>query len=602
MPNEHFASGLVVEVNGNPLPAEIAVLMVHAYVDDSRVLPDVCVLRFRDPARNVLTRAGLRIGVPLKLRVKTSEDNAPLLLFSGEVTALEVELDSAGSITEVRGYDHAHRLFRGRRVAAYADMAVSDVVTRVAQRAGLRIDRVDHVGSATSGNGSGDRQISQENISDWDFLQRLADSTGAEVSVIDGAFSFRLPQDSTDAPDPNARARQNPLVLEAHQNLVSLRASVSSAEQVKEVEVRGWDYLHKQKVAATAPARTTVAELPEVTPAGLAGLFGDGTFVATDVPYRTQADASTAATALAGQIAGAFAEIEGVAKGNPRLRAGSSVALANVGEPFQGKYTLSTTRHLFSADAGYTTAFTVSGRQERSLYGLAHGGHGGNGGNGRQVAGLVPAVVTDVRDPERMGRVKVQFPWLADGYASGWARTVQVGAGHGRGSLILPEVGDEVLVGFEQGDFGSPYVLGGLYNGQDSPAETDGYDLVDANSGAVNGRQLVSRTGHRLELVDAAGTDRVRVVSSDGKHLLELDKKANKVTVRSEGTLLVEGKQGVTVDAGSGPLELKGQRVQITSRSSASLEGTTVSVNGQGSAEVTASGTLTVRGGLVRIN
>lgn len=595
MPNQGFTNSLIVEVEGTPLRPEIAVAMTYAYVDDSRILPDAFLLRFRDPGRDVLTKTGIKIGAKIRLKAQAGDSPSPELLLAGEVTALSMDIDTGGTVTEVRGYDHSHRLFRGREVAAYANMTVSDVVRKVAQRAGLALGTVDNFDAPPANT-----EISQDNVSDWDFLQRLADLTGAELAVVDGKLSFQMPAESSAAPDSGARARQDPLVLEAGQNVTTVRAAVSSAEQVGQVEVRGWDYLAKQAITASAPATTSSAQLAGVTPQSLAQGFGNGTFLATDVPHRTQKAAKVAAEALAAQIAGAFAEIEGVAKGNPKLRAGTSVGLSGVGTPFEGKYTLSATRHLFSEDAGYTTLFTVSGRQERSLYGLAHGGH--ERGGRRTVVGLAPAVVTDVRDPEKLGRVKVKFPWLADDYASGWARTVQLGAGTNRGAMILPEVNDEVLVGFEQGDFDSPYVLGGLYNGKDTPAPSP-YELVDPNSGQVVARRLVSRTGHRLELVETAAADNVvRLITGDDKYRLELDKKGTTVTVKSDGTVLIEGTRGVTIDAKSGPLELKGSDVSIKGTAGVKLEGATVSVTGQGSAELKASGTVTVQGSLVKIN
>ncbi|MGH3797780.1 MAG: VgrG-related protein [Pseudonocardiaceae bacterium] len=597
MANQGYTSSLVVEVEGTPLRPEIAVAMTYAYVEDSLLLPDMFLLRFRDPGRNVLDKTGVKIGSKVRLKVQSGDGPSPELLLSGEVTALSVDVDTTGTLTEVRGYDHSHRLFRGRRVAAYANMTISDVVRKVAQRAGLPVSKVDSFGAA-----SPDSEITQDNVSDWELLQRLADLTGAELTVADGKLSFTSPPKSTSAPGASARARQDPLVLEAGQNVTALRASVSSAEQVGQVEVRGWDYLTKQAVSAKAPAKTENAQLAGVTPQSLAQKFGNGTLFATDVPHRTQAAAKTAADALAEQIAGAFAEIEGVARGNPKLRAGTPVSVSGAGKPFEGKYTLSATRHLFATDTGYTTLFTVSGHQERSLYGLTNGGHERGGGRRHAVSGLVPALVTDVRDPRKLGRVKVKFPWLADDYTSSWARTVQYGAGSKRGAMILPEVGDEVLVGFDQDDFDTPYVLGGLYNGKDEPAPSP-YDLVDRNSGQVAARRLVSRTGHRLELVEAAGKqDVIRLITGDDKYSLELDKKGTKVTVTSEGTVLIQGSRGVTIDAKTGPLELKGGTVSIKSTGSLQVQGATVSVNGQGTAEFKASGILTVQGSLVKIN
>jgi uncharacterized protein involved in type VI secretion and phage assembly len=595
VPNRGFTNSLIVEVEGTALRPEIAVALTYAYVDDSRVLPDLFVLRFRDPGRAVLAKTKIKIGAKVRLKAQAGDNPGPETLLSGEVTALSVDIDPGGTITEVRGYDHSHRLFRGRRVAAYANMTITDVVRKVAQRANLQVGEVDNF-AAPPGNS----EISQDNVSDWDFLQRLADLTGAELAVADGKLTFTMPADSSAAPASAARARQDPLVLEAGQNVTAVRAAVSSAEQVGQVEVRGWDYLAKQAVTASAPAKTSSAQLAGVTPQSLAQNFGNGTFLATDVPHRTQKAAKAAAEALAAQIAGAFAEIEGVATGNPKLRAGTSVSLSGVGAPFEGKYTLSATRHLFTPDTGYTTLFTVSGRQERSLYGLANGGHERNGR--RAVTGLVPALVTDVRDPNKLGRVKVKFPWLADDYASGWARTVQIGAGAQRGAMVLPEVNDEVLVGFEQGDFDSPYVLGGLYNGKDAPA-TSSFDMVDANSGQVAARRLVSRTGHRLELVETSSGDNVvRLTTGDDKYCLELDKKGTKVTVKSDGTVLIEGNRGITIDAKTGPLELKGGTVSIKGTGAVKVEGATVSVNGQGAAEFKASGVVTVQGSLVKIN
>lgn len=611
MVNEQFANWPLIEVAGSPLPADVAALLTYAYVDDSRNLPDRFLLRFRDPARVVLAKARFTIGAEVKLRAQTSDPGGPVPLMTGEVTALECELDATGSVTEVRGLDLAHRLYRGRRVAAYPNMTVADVVRKVAQRAGLKVGTVDAVSGV---GGTPEAQFSQDNVSDWNFLTRLADLVGAQVVVIDGTLHFRLPEPPAGAPEPSARATKDPLVLEANRNLISLRAGVTAADQVPEVTAQGWDVAAKRAVTAVAKPEAAGTQAGGVDAVKLGRVFGGPPYLVADPTLGSDGEVRAVAAATARRLGGGCAELDGVAKGNPKLRAGTAVALANVGDPFQGKYTLTGTRHLFSEQAGYTTAFTVSGRADRSLYGLT-----GAGTPARPVAtGLLPAIVSDVKDPQKKGRVRLTLPWLDGQYTTGWARVAQQGAGKDRGLLILPEVGDEVLVGFSGADLDTAFVVGGLYNGKDVPPKV-GADPVDGTSGQVAVRALVSRTGHRVELVESAsGADGLLLETGDGKLTLRLDKKGRLVEIVSAGKVKISGKEGVAVDAGTGTLELSGQKVTITSRSDvgiegtgqvkikgtagASVEGATVKVTGQAAAELTASGSVTVRGGLVRIN
>ena len=106
-------------------------------------------------------------------------------------------------------------------------------------------------------------------------------------------------------------------------DLLRFRSLITAAEQVKEVQARGWDLAQKKAFVATAPATTTSAVLATINPVDIAKKFGDPVYVASDVAYRTQAEVDGAAAAIAEQIAGAFAEFEGVARGNPKLHAGT---------------------------------------------------------------------------------------------------------------------------------------------------------------------------------------------------------------------------------------------------------------------------------------
>jgi phage protein D/phage baseplate assembly protein gpV len=590
----------LVDVDGTTLADDVKALLTSAYVDDSQRLPDMFELRFRDPAKTVLSDTGAQVGSTVRVSVMTSTSQTPVLLMEGEVTALEAEFDTGGTFIVMRGYDPAHRLFRGRGTYAYTQMTASDIAQKVAKRAGLRTGTIASTSTVFE-------HVSQAGTSDWDLLDGLARDVGYEISVREDGFTFGPPTKSGNAPEGHGadQAETEPLVLHLGSDLLRFRAVVTSAGQVKEIEVRGWDVGTKAALKATAPAKTESATLT-TSPQDLAHTFGDPVYVSTDVPHRTQAEVDAAAAALAEEIAGTFAEFDGVAIGNPDVRAGVAVTLDNLGDFFDGKYTVTRSRHRFDPTTGYTTAFSVTGAHDRSMLSLA-------GGATRPPAaprGVVIGQVNDVNDPEEQGRVTLMFPWLSDDYVSSWARTVHAGAGKDRGAMVLPEVGDEVLVAFEQGDFRRPYVIGGLYNGVDTPSRA-GVPWVDSGSGAVNRRSVVSRNGHRIDLLDQDGqAEGITISSKDESVSLLVDASNTKVTVHSDGTVLVEGSQGIVIDAASSSLELKGGDISIEGSRAVSIKGgSNVSVEAgsqlqlQGStAALQASGVTEVKGSLVKIN
>jgi phage protein D len=596
-----------VEVNGTPLPDDLAALLVSAYVDSSLRLPDAFMLRFRDPNRIVIGKSKAKMGAKVKITVGSTETQTPEKLIEAEVTSLEAETGGPGSFTVIRGYDPAHRLFRGRHTTSYTQATASDAVSQVAQRAKLPAGQIESSKTVFD-------HLGQFGQTDWEFLDGLAKRIGYELTVRDNKLDFRPREPATTAPSDDAQST-DPLVLRLGTDLLRFRSVITAAEQVTEVEVRGWDVAQKRKITSLVPAGTKSVDLPTMKPADMAKPFGDPKYVASDVAYRSQSEADTAASALAEEIGSSFAEIDAVARGNPKLRANVGIKVENAGEPFDGKYTITAARHRYDpTHGGYTTAFAVTGRQERSLYGLTAGGSRSAAG-----AGVVIAQVSDANDPSNQGRVKLTFPWLSDDYVSDWARTVQPGAGKDRGGMVVPEVGDEVLVAFEQQDPQRPYVLGGLYNGKDTPI-TKGPKLIDSGSGAVNRRSFVSRNGHRIDLLDENGkTEGITAETGDGKLKISLDSVGTTIVVHADGRVLIEGKKGIVIDAATSDLELKGKKISITAtngltmsggagavdvdtQTSLSLNGTTVKVAAKAAAELKAGGPNVITGTPVKIN
>ncbi|WP_328450227.1 VgrG-related protein [Streptomyces sp. NBC_00386] len=598
-----FAADPVVETPAE-LPQIWAAQLVSCVVDENVGLPDAAQLTFRDPDHEFLQATGITIGTPLKVSVVTVSGQARERLFNGEVTALELDRDSTGSFTVVRAYSKAHRLQRGRKVVAYRNMTASAIVRKVAAGAGLACGTVQAAPVTY-------KQLSQANVSDWDFLQFLAGESGALVRVDDkGLLQFTKPVKASGAPAPSTSSSRDPMVLEYGANLLALRASLSAADGASQVEVRGWDVTTKKPLVSRQPSVISDTVVPGLSPALAAARFGKSAkLTVTDTPYRTLSETTAAADAVSDQVSAGFGELEAVAEGNPQLRAGKPVALGNVGQAFSGKYTATAVQHVLEPHGGYRTTVWVSAGPDRSLTGLVTGADAP--GRGSRLPGLAIGVVTDIRETggAENGSVKLKFPWLDDTYTTDWVRTVQWG-GKGGGGVFSPEVNDEVLVGFEQGLLDSPYVIGGLYNGVDKPSPHK-VPLIDKATGKVNRRSVVSRSGHRMELLDARapGQSGLRLVSGDERLEVSLDQRRGRIELtvyagkgRQPLTSVLLDKKGITLDAGRGDVSISGGNVDIQGRVGVKIGGRTVSVTG--SSDVTVDGGLlgVLKAKLIRIN
>jgi uncharacterized protein involved in type VI secretion and phage assembly len=258
-------------------------------------------------------------------------------------------------------------------------------------------------------------------------------------------------------------------------------------------------------------------------------------------------------------MAGDYLAAEGSCLGEPELRAGTLVELTGVGRRLAGSYYVTATRHSYNP-AGYMTTFWVSGRRPTSLLGTIEERRPRH-----MVEGVSIGIVTNINDPERLGRVKLKFPWLDENHESHWARLATPGAGSGRGFFALPEVDDEVLVAFEQGDINRPYVIGGLWNGKDKPPA----EVVQGDR--VQTRTFKTRAGHIFEIKDDDGQGQITLKTKNGNQLVINDSGSGSMTIEcASGTIDIKGaggklsisQSGVELNA-TGNLVLKGALVQI---------------------------------------
>jgi len=209
---------------------------------------------------------------------------------------------------------------------------------------------------------------------------------------------------------------------------------------------------------------------------------------------------------------------------------------------------------------------------------MAHVHHETEHEAGGVVKGVAIAVVTQNQDPDKLCRVKVRFPWHEKPTESYWARLATPMAGKDRGLVVIPEVGDEVLVAFEREDLRFPCVLGGLYNGKEGPPRFNG-------DGKNDERIFQSRKKHYL-LFNDGSQGSVELAHEKGRKALFDD---NGITVQDE--------KGNSVK-----IDSNGNSITIEAVGSLTIKAATISIQATGTLDLKASGTLGIRGALVNIN
>jgi uncharacterized protein involved in type VI secretion and phage assembly len=202
--------------------------------------------------------------------------------------------------------------------------------------------------------------------------------------------------------------------------------------------------------------------------------------------------------------------------------------------------------------------------------------------------GVEIGIVTNVKDPDKLGRVKVCFPRLPGKPESDWCRVAQPAAGAGRGFYWLPHVSDEVLVAFERGEAHRPYIIGSLWNGKDKPMQAA---YADENTTVM----IQTRSGHQIVLDDKNGSEKIVIADKSGKRTLTFDVKQKK--------FLIEAKEGDVEIKAEKKIRLECEDFEVKTSKTAKIDvGTHFDLKVDGNASIKAASQLNIKASRVNIN
>lgn len=525
MPKQSFLSQFYIRIDNELIPKEMMDSLIEILVEDNLYLPDMFAIQLHDNGFKWINSALLTIGKAVAISVQTPQPQTRQLgpvtvLMEGEITGLEPDISDSGvpSLT-IRGYDRAYRLHQGRRIRSFLKSTDSEIVQRLAEEVKLKTDGIKPTQAIFE-------HIVQNNQTNMEFLISRAQNLGYDLYVEGETLYFAPAQ-------PN---QAQPLKLSWGKNLLSFRPCLSIVHQVDEVVVRGWDPRTKREIVARAHETNSTPSVAGQAKAER-GFKGSNQIVVSQ-PVENQAEAEALAQGLRNEIGGQLIQAEGICLGNPQLGAGTGIEIEGLGRQFDGQYFVTASSHSYRAEDVYKTSFTIGGREPQTLSTLLNGkSYSFDPGRG-----VVVGLVTNNRDPDGLGRIKVKYPGLDDLDESPWVRIASPMAGQQRGFYALPEINDEVLIVFEQGNIHRPYLLGMLWNGPDKPPKPN--REVVGSDGKVNQRIIRSRSGHQITLDDTAGQEKV-IISDKGGNTITMTQTT--MSIKAAGNLDIEAGGKITI-------------------------------------------------------
>lgn len=456
----------VLTLAGAALPPGLTSAIMSIVVRHALGAPALAELVLADPDAALADQ--IAIGAAMTLRLRSGE-----WLFDGEITAIGHEAGGgSGRILRLRAYDRLHRLRKRQRQRALSNVTLAALLAEAASDMG--------VGWQSESDGPVRPLLIQHDQSDFDLIARFAGASGFYLRLLDGRLeAVSLAGDATPA-----------LPLTLGRELHTARATANAETLRKSARARGWDPITLASVDATVGlARQDAVEFRDV---GISAFPDLGQRVLTN---RISGDRDEAEGLAQADMDWSIAQqlvVEGTAAGNAALLPGRVVAVRGIAASVDGDVVLTSTLHRFDTAGGYVVELSTQPPA-------------------RQTMSAAPAfalgLIVAVDDPDGLGRARATLPSFGD-VETGWMPVLSLGAGAGKGAILLPEIGDDALVLMPDGDPARGMILGGLYGAGDVD---DGLSW----QGVPRGYVLRAPGGQRLILHGSEQTTRLETGAGD---------------------------------------------------------------------------------------
>lgn len=583
-----------IKINGNAIPDTLNVFSVHVEKKVNRIPTAKIVILDGEPNTGQFEVSSSSTFLPgAIISIEAGYDSKNDVIFKGIITAQSIRIDSLiGSALEVECRDTAVKMIVGRKSITYTNKKDSDIISNIIG------NYSDLSADVTDTNTVWPEQV-QYYVTDWDYILALAEANGLIVTTINGKVSVNTPDKNT----------SSVLTVTYGDNLLEFNAKLNSTTQLGNVTSNSWDYKNQEVINSKATPNETGAG--NLSTKKLSEVIGLPSFqLQTSAPLENT-DLNNWSKAQI--IKSEYSKIMGEAKfqGTNLIDPGKYMTFNGLGDRFNGDYLISGVVHDLS-DGNWISEVSLGlspnwFTEEPDVMappasGLLPGARGLLNGTVKQVFG----------DPDAQYRILVDIP-LFDGNGSGiWARLSNFYSTNGAGAFFLPEVGDEVILGFLNEDPRFPVILGSLYsNSKIKPFA--GIEPNEKNSI----KAIVSKSGISIEFDDenkiwtvATPNKNTIIISDKDKQINISDQNQNSIVMSSSGIdmsspksinissqekVTIKGTMGISIESNGGDVETKGMNI----KENADMQYT---ANGGATAQVSAGMELTLKGAMVMIN
>ncbi|ALL06180.1 type IV secretion protein Rhs [Pedobacter sp. PACM 27299] len=561
-----------IKVAGNTIPDELSVLSVHIEKKVNRISSARIMILDGEPNTGTFEASSSSFFVPGNvISIEAGYDSANTVLFKGIITRQSIQIDNIiGSALEVECRDEAIKMIVGRKSLTFSQKKDSEVISSI-------INSYIGLSAEVSETTTVWPEQVQFYVTDWDFILSLSEMNGLIVTTLNGKVSVFEPGAK---PDPV-------MTIGYGSGLIEFRADMNAVTQLESVKSSSWDYKNQMVASATAP--NNYAGPGNISSKTLAEVLGLR-------EYQIQTTAPVAAEELANwakaqMLKTEYAKIQGEAKfqGTSLVDPGKYITLNGLGSRFNGNYLISGVNQELS-EGNWITEISIGMSplwfmEEPDV--MAPAASGMLPG----VRGLFNGTVKKIYDdPESQYRILVDVP-LFDQTGQGiWARLANFYSTSGAGAFFLPEVGDEVVLGFLNEDPRNPVILGSMYS---NPKRKPYQGLQPNEKNSI--KAIVSKSNLSIEFDDEKKVltietpDKNTMIFSDqDKKITIKDEHSNSIELSAEGITMnspkninihadqkinLSGTQGVLIQAAAGDVSLTGINIKQEAESQFSAEG-----------------------------